>query len=666
MDMLYDEIFYDSNEPTDSTQGRSIVSLIFLNNSLGVSWYNELNNSIQTTAIASNMEDFESIIQSLKQECFPTLFLLHPKLASNSSLIDIITVPTPLSNNQNYEFNVPKSSSWQIETSFNLILTYLNVREFNLSSNLGVDAKVYQNLHHLSARVDINNPLVKQSLGALIVYIKAKILVLDNESGNVVIASITVLNWRKYMKIDDNSLRSLQIFTRDVHPNALKENQHSKEGFSLFSLMDRTISLPGRQRLKELMMRPLIDKSLIEERQNLIECILKLLKEGNVIKEISKDLSHIHDIRKTLLRIKKAEASYLDWNKLYYSIESGVSIMTTIQEYCNQKDNISSLIKKFIDSVDLPQISELNHLLSDILDCKKSTVEKEVYIRDGYDNELDDIRSCLESLPSILFTTAHEILDTIPLVKNITIQYMTHVGYLIAVDETEVHLLADETSLFEFIYKQDSTYFYKHPIVVQLDDKYGDVVSSMKDRQKQVLLCLEDVVLDHEVVLQTLICNIAELDAFISLATISKELKFSKPTISEIENIIIRNGRHPLQELTVDTFVPNDTYLSQEKFIGIITGPNNSGKSVYVKQVGVIVYLAQIGSFVPCELAIIGLCDSIMTRVSSVETISSMQSSFTIDLTQVGFMIRNATKRSLLLLDEFGKNIFIFICFIKY
>lgn len=147
----------------------------------------------------------------------------------------------------------------------------------------------------------------------------------------------------------------------------------------------------------------------------------------------------------------------------------------------------------------------------------------------------------------------------------------------------------------------------------------------------------------------------AELDCFISLALIARQNNYVRPILTEDSLLDIHNGRHVLQELTVDTFVPNDTKISNDGRINIITGPNYSGKSIYVKQVALVVFLSHIGSFVPADAAIIGLTDRIFCAMGS-RPMTADQSTFMVDLHQVGMMLRHATPRSLCLLDEFGKG----------
>lgn len=147
----------------------------------------------------------------------------------------------------------------------------------------------------------------------------------------------------------------------------------------------------------------------------------------------------------------------------------------------------------------------------------------------------------------------------------------------------------------------------------------------------------------------------AELDCFLCLALVARENNYMRPTLTAENLVYIRNGRHILQEMTVDTFIPNDTKINHDGRINIITGPNYSGKSIYVKQVALIVFLSHIGSFVPAEEATIGLTDRIFCAMGS-KLMTAEKSTFMIDLHQVGMMLRHATSRSLCLLDEFGKG----------
>ena len=209
---------------------------------------------------------------------------------------------------------------------------------------------------------------------------------------------------------------------------------------------------------------------------------------------------------------------------------------------------------------------------------------------------------------------------------------------------------------FQFIFIQQNIYYFKHSLVLEMYNAFGDIKNDIYDRQRCLTIALEEKLLDMEMELLQLAELLSTFDVYSSLGMITNQYKLIKPQLVPEPILILKNGRHLLQELTVENFVPNDTYLSREENIALITGPNSSGKSIYLKQVGLIVYLAHIGCFVPCERAIIGLTDQIVTRISSEETIANPQSTFTIDLCQMSKILKYATRQSLCLIDEFGKG----------
>lgn len=178
--------------------------------------------------------------------------------------------------------------------------------------------------------------------------------------------------------------------------------------------------------------------------------------------------------------------------------------------------------------------------------------------------------------------------------------------------------------------------YFKNDLMEQYDNDIGDVPSRYHDRVKGILREIEVELLSHEIDLNTISFCIAEVDATISLARVAVEFDLVRPKLVENEVVLIKSGRHPLQKLVVETFVPNDVALGINGVkAAVITGPNFSGKSVYLKQVGVLVFLAHVGSFLPCDDAIIGTVDRIFTRIESLETCTIPQSTFTIDLNQM-------------------------------
>ncbi|KAG0501431.1 hypothetical protein HPP92_001503 [Vanilla planifolia] len=198
-------------------------------------------------------------------------------------------------------------------------------------------------------------------------------------------------------------------------------------------------------------------------------------------------------------------------------------------------------------------------------------------------------------------------------------------------------------------------FFYRTAKTKELDNLFGDIYHKILDMERAIIRDLVTRILHFEPHLIKAVNFAAELDCFLSLAIIARQNNYVRPILTEDSQLDIQNGRHVLQELTVDTFVPNDTKIFNDGRINIITGPNYSGKSVYVKQVALIVFLSHLGSFVPADAAIVGLTDRIFCAMGS-KPMTADQSTFMVDLHQVGMMLRHATPRSFCVMDEFGKG----------
>jgi DNA mismatch repair protein MSH5 len=215
---------------------------------------------------------------------------------------------------------------------------------------------------------------------------------------------------------------------------------------------------------------------------------------------------------------------------------------------------------------------------------------------------------------------------------------------------------------YEFFFNTEEFVYWKNARMRQLDNELGDMHSAIADLESAIIRDVEAKLLKmkHELIVSSI--TIAELDCLISFATSASHFNLVRPTIVEEKVMSIKNGRHPLQALCVDLFVPNSTTMgvnAQENNSGVIhaiTGANFSGKSCYIKQVALIVFMAHIGSFVPAESAVIGKVDRIFTRINSRESCTVPLSTFMIDLQQISFMLENCTRRSLLVIDEFGKG----------
>jgi len=273
-----------------------------------------------------------------------------------------------------------------------------------------------------------------------------------------------------------------------------------------------------------------------------------------------------------------------------------------------------------------------------------------------------------------------------PELGDIVVAFFPQIGYLLGCEKDKISLHVHDDGTHTVLFanangetqplppevrhicdNEDGMSYLKNDAMMLLDETPGDIDGAIKDLEAEIVSNLEDEILEEENDLRETFLALSELDCILSFAIVAKDRNYVRPHILGDDGeqvVVIRNGRHPLQEILVNgDFVPNDTDIGDEKRINIVTGPNFSGKSCYCRQVGVLVYMAHIGAFLPCEGAQLSLFDQIFAQFSTVETCAVPQSSFQLDLTQMGTILRRSTPKSLVLVDEFGKGRCLIICF---
>lgn len=605
----------------------------------------------------------DTAIDAMKRRLNPTLYLLHPKILSNLPLVQVILTSA---HGAEVPYLSMKSSSWNVANSFNLLSTKVSLRH-EVSASLesrNPTTSGSSNYLRFAALIDLEDKTIMTALSPLLLHLQATVF--NMSEGKLIFASMRRLDTGKLLRMDSTTISALQIFQDDYHPNIFKGPGKNKEGFSLFMLFDRTFSVSGRQRLREWMKSPFGDIKQIISRQNGIELVVRP-SNSDFIAETSKLLRKVHDITSSVLKIKKCMSTHAEWCRLFHSLSAGLQIARLasqfVQDDSKQIEDVQYLRELFRELPTGELFTVFGYLDSaiDINASLSETTESDlfatgsIHIREGYDDLLDSMRETYAKLDDILQDAATLTLQDLQLLENLSVQFVPQVGYFVIVHQDDEHIIRTRPE-FVFSYKQDGFLCFKSPLTRELDMNIGDIRAEISDRQKTLMIELEDKVLASEEGLHLLSYIIESLDAIISLGTIAIELNFKRPVMTEEDVIIIKGGRHILQEMVVETFVPNDTFVTSEKNIALITGANGSGKSVYIKQVGLLVYLAHLGSWLPAEKAIIGLTDWIFARIATVETVSCPQSAFASDLTQISRMLQSHTRRSLCLIDEFGKG----------
>eukprot|EP01137_Pigoraptor_chileana_P030840 Opistho-2@17862 len=237
--------------------------------------------------------------------------------------------------------------------------------------------------------------------------------------------------------------------------------------------------------------------------------------------------------------------------------------------------------------------------------------------------------------------------------------YFPQIGYLVAVPRKATQQTEEDFHIpgFEFQFVTKNAVHYKSVRTREMDRVLGDIHGDIIDRETEIALTVQSKVLAATDILERTGDLLAELDCLVALATAARDFNYVRPDISTDSAVKIVGGRHPLQELSVGAFIPNNFEAQTNcNRLHVVTGPNASGKSIYIKQVALIVFMAQVGSFVPAESATINIRDRIFTRIQSRESVSVAQSTFMIDAIQVSSVLRSATPRSLVVIDEFGKG----------
>lgn len=440
----------------------------------------------------------------------------------------------------------------------------------------------------------------------------------------------------KYMLIDSSSRRNLELV------ETLREK--NKRG-SLLWVLDKTKTAMGARTLRSYVEQPLIDAQKINRR---LEALEELNKSPMLRDEIRKYLNPIYDLERLISRISYQSANPRDLIAFASSLEMlphirqilkdfKTPLLTELYEDMDPLEDIASLIKSAI--VDEPPLAQKDGGI----------------IREGYHEDVDKFRRSRTDGKKWL--TELEVREKERTgIKSLKIKYNRVFGYSLEVTNSFKELVPEN-----YIRKQTLTNAERY-ITQELKD-LEDLILGAEDKLYALeyeLFCeVRDKVGAEVVRIQKTAKAVAALDVFASLALVAQRNNYVRPKINESGVLDIKNGRHPVVEQMIehDMFIANDTYLdNQKKRVSIITGPNMAGKSTYMRQTALIVLMAQIGSFVPADKANIGIVDRIFTRVGASDDLASGQSTFMIEMTEVANILRNATSRSLLILDEIGRG----------
>ena len=440
----------------------------------------------------------------------------------------------------------------------------------------------------------------------------------------------------RYMLLDSATRRNLEL------TETLRDKQ--KRG-SLLWVLDKTKTAMGGRLLRKYVEQPLIDKEEITKRLDAVSNLCKNPVERDEVREY---LNAIYDLERLLGKVSYHTANPRDLIAFRNSLEMLPPIKTVVS------DLEGDLLNEIADGID--GLEDIFKLIDDsIMEEPPIAIKEGGIIKDGFQEDIDMLRNAKTEGKTWLANLENEVREETG-IKNLKIKYNKVFGYYLEVTNSYKDLVPEE-----FIRKQTlaNAERYTTPKLKELEDSILNAEDKLVTLEYDLFCEIREAIAGQIERIQKTAKEIAKLDVFASLSLVAEQNHFVRPLLNEKGVIDIKEGRHPVVEKMIehDMFISNDTYLDNGKnSISVITGPNMAGKSTYMRQSALIVLMAQIGSFVPAKKANIGIVDRIFTRVGASDDLASGQSTFMVEMNEVANILRNATSKSLLILDEIGRG----------
>ena len=438
----------------------------------------------------------------------------------------------------------------------------------------------------------------------------------------------------------------LDMFTR-VNLELTGTIRGNKKKGSLLHALDKTSTAMGGRLLRKYVEEPLVNKVKIDERLNVIQEI----KDDFMLREdLNEILKNVYDIERICGKIAFEKVTPKEMIHLKNSIEKLPILKDTINS------SSASMLKEYIK--DLDDLNDLYNLVNEsILEEPSITLKDGNIIKSDFNEELKELRNISKNGAYMIKEIENEEREKTG-VKSLKIGFNKVFGYFIEITKANLNTAKIDES---YIRKQtlSNAERFITPKLKEIEDKILNAEEKIKSLEYEIFVNIRNEIYKNIDRIQKVSKTIANIDVFVSLATVAYINNYVRPNINEDDKLDIKNGRHPVVENIVgeENFVPNDTYLNTgENIINIITGPNMAGKSTYMRQTAVIALMAHIGSFVPAEYANIPILDRIFTRVGASDDLSQGQSTFMVEMSEVSHILKNATDKSLVILDEIGRG----------
>jgi len=471
-------------------------------------------------------------------------------------------------------------------------------------------------------------PLAIMAAGALIHYVKE-----TQKETLPQLSKLTTYSTDSFMTLDGQTIRNLELF---------QGGRWGETGNSLLSIIDLSKTAMGGRLLKNWLGHPLLDLTMLNQRQ---EAVAWFYQESLARQKVISFLSDIADLERLVNRVRSGRVIPRELIALHSSLEKLPDLKSAMAD----GDAINWL------SNELKPCPDIVDLIARAIADEPGDLEQGGVIKEGFSPELDEIRRNSRQAKQYLAGLEQRERQRTG-IKSLKVGYNRVFGYYIEVSRANLNLVPPD-----YIRKQtlaEAERFFT-PELKEYESLILNAQEKMADLEAAIFrqLC-QQISAVGEQILSTARA-IAQIDALSSLAEVAVRYGYVHPTLTNDDVIDIKEGRHPIVEQSIgkDNFIPNDTYLcNRDNQLIILTGPNMSGKSTYLRQVALIILLAQIGSFVPADSANIGIVDRIFTRIGAQEDLAAGQSTFMVEMTEAANILNNATSRSFIILDEIGRG----------
>ncbi|KAF7669713.1 hypothetical protein LDENG_00147140 [Lucifuga dentata] len=573
------------------------------------------------------------IITSAKQERSMTCFL--QQLGSNPDYNpEIVTYPY-------VDFGLEVSKQRLLSSTLPFLPSSISERE---------------KMSYLSSCICFDSPLMLRAVGALLKCLDRRRVGVELEDSSI---GVPILQFHAYtlkgvVCIDRDTYSVLQIFKSELHPSVYKLHSGEKEGLSLYGILNRCRCKFGSRLLRQWFLRPTQVLAVLHRRQEVIRFFTSP-QNSDTLSTLQSSLRNIRNIPSLLRRMSLSHTKVTDWQNLYKTVYSAVCIRDTVRHLPQSIQLFRDISEGFSD--DLHYITSL---ISRVVDFESSVTENRFTIKPNVDPAIDEKKRRMMGLSDFLTDVARRELEHLDTrIPSCCVIYIPLIGFLLSVPRLPSMVEKEDFEIegLDFMFLSEDRLHYRSQRTKELDDLLGDLHCDIRDMETTVMTQLQNTILERSASLYKVLELSAELDCLMALSSASQEYGYTSAKLVSHRKITITQARHPLLELCSPVFVAN-SFQSTESHsrVKIITGPNSSGKSIYLKQVGLIVFMALIGSDVPAKEAEIGLVDGIFTRMQSRESVSVGLSTFIIDLNQMAQALNSSTGNSLVLIDEFGKG----------